>query len=159
MFTPINTLSDQARVWIYPSSRKFYAEEITSLTNKLQDFVTFWNSDIANFKASFELKYDRFIIFYVDDDVSVSLADINQQIAFVLELEQQYSITLLDKMNVCFKQGKYIQYKELKDFKKLIKDRAVTAKTIVFDNLVNTKFDLENYWETPLSESWYNRFL
>jgi hypothetical protein len=62
-------------------------------------------------------------------------------------------------MNISFKQGQYIQYKELSDLKKLIKNRAITAKTIVFDNLVNTIEDLEENWELPLSESWYNRYL
>ena len=27
------------------------------------------------------------------------------------------------------------------------------------NNLINTKFDFENYWEIPMEESWYNRFL
>ena len=66
---------------------------------------------------------------------------------------------LLDKMNVCFKQGKYVQYKELKDFKKLLKNKAVTGKTIIFDNLVVNNYDFKNFWEIPIEDSWYNRFL
>ena len=50
-------------------------------------------------------------------------------------------------MNVCFKQGEYVQYKELKDFKKLVKNKAVTAKTIIFDNLITNKYDFQNFWE------------
>ena len=76
-----------------------------------------------------------------------------------LNLQQEYEVELLDKMNVCFKQGKYVQYKELKDFKKLLKDKALTGKSIVFDNLVTTKEEFENFWEVPISESWYGRFL
>jgi hypothetical protein len=52
-----------------------------------------------------------------------------------------------------------VQYKELKEFKKLLKNRAVTGKTIIFDNLITTKTDLENYWEVSIEDSWYNRFL
>ena len=66
---------------------------------------------------------------------------------------------MLDKMNVCFKQGEFVQYKELKDFKKLVKKRAVTAKTIVFDNLITNNNDFKHNWEVPIEESWYNRFL
>ena len=61
-------------------------------------------------------------------------------------------------MNVCFKQGEYVQYKELKEFKQLVKNKAVTAKNIVFDNLITNKHDFQNYWEIPIEESWYNRF-
>ena len=62
-------------------------------------------------------------------------------------------------MNACFKQGEFVQYKELKEFKKLLKNRAVTGKTIIFDNLITSKTDLENHWEVPIEDSWYNRFL
>jgi len=29
----------------------------------------------------------------------------------------------------------------------------------VFNNLIQTKDELENYWEIPITDSWYNRFL
>ncbi len=63
MFVAFNTLSEEAKVWVYPSSRKFYPQEIDELKEKLQVFVEGWKADDADFKASFELKYNRFIIF------------------------------------------------------------------------------------------------
>ena len=52
------------------------------------------------------------------------------------ELETDLSIDLLDKMNVSYKQGKFIAYKSLIDFKTMAKKRSVSPKTIVFNNLV-----------------------
>ncbi|WP_420551697.1 ABC transporter ATPase [Tenacibaculum aiptasiae] len=158
MLVDFNTLSEEAKVWIYPSSRKFYPQEIEGLKEKLKTFSEKWKSE-EDFKVSFELRYNRFIIFSVEDNIQLSNAEIDKQVAFVLQLQQEYDIELLDKMNVCFKQGEYTQYKELKDFKKLIKNKSVTGKTIVFDNLVQTKHELDNYWEVPITESWYSRFL
>ena len=80
-------------------------------------------------------------------------------VSFILELQETYKVSLLDKMNVCFKQGQFVQYKELKDFKKLLKNKALTGKSIIFDNLVSNKEDLDNHWEMPIEDSWYNRFL
>ncbi len=159
MFVEFNSLSEEAKVWIYPSSRKFYPQEIDELTQKLQSFVEVWKQDNADFKASFELKYDRFIVFSAEEDAQLTNADIDQQVAFILQLQQEYEVELLDKMNVCFKQGEFIQYKDVKEFKTLLKKKSVSAKTVVFDNLVQTKGELENYWEVPITESWYNRFL
>ena len=62
-------------------------------------------------------------------------------------------------MNVCFKQGEFIQYKDVKSFRKLLKSKSVNDKTIVFNNLIQTKEELENHWEVPITESWYSRFL
>ena len=62
-------------------------------------------------------------------------------------------------MNVSYRQGEHIAYKPLTDFKKMVKDKAVSAQTIVFNNLVNDKSEYEQYWEVPMAESWHNRFL
>lgn len=159
MFVDYSTLSEEAKVWIYPSSRKFYPQEIEGLKEKLQIFIDEWKADNADFKASFQFLYNRFIVFLAEDNSELTNADIDAQVAFILQLQQEYDVELLDKMNVCFKQGEYTQYKELKDFKKLIKNKAVTGKTIIFDNLIQSKFELENYWEVPITDSWYNRFL
>ena len=66
---------------------------------------------------------------------------------------------LLDKINVSYKQGEFVQYKDLKEFKKLMKTRGVSSKTIVFDNMIGLKKDLENDWEINIMESWLGRFV
>jgi hypothetical protein len=160
MFVDYNTISEDAKVWVYPSSRKFYPTEIEEVEQKIKTFVENWKADDENFKASYQFLYHRFIIFVGDvSETTVTNADIDASVSFILELQETYKIELLDKMNACFKQGEFVQYKELKDFKKLVKNKAVTGKTIIFDNLVNNKEDLENFWEISIENSWYNRFL
>lgn len=160
MFVDFKSISEDAKVWIYPSSRKFYPTEIIEVEQKIKAFVKNWKVDDDNFKVSYQFLYNRFIVLIADDEnATLSNADIDASVSFILELQENYKIELLDKMNVCFKQGEFVQYKELKDFKKLIKTRAVTGKTIIFDNLVSNNYDFKNFWELPISESWYNRFL
>ena len=65
----------------------------------------------------------------------------------------------MDKMNVSYKQGEFIAYKPLLDFKKMAKDRAISKGTIVFNNLVNNIAEFKDNWEVPASESWHSRFL
>lgn len=159
MFTDFENLSPQAKVWVYPSSRKFYPQEIEGLKEKLQEFVTSWKEDVEEFSASYTLLYNRFIVFATEENVAITNQDVDKQVAFILQLQQEYEVELLDKMNVCFKQGEHVQYKELKEFKKLLKNKSVSSKTVVFDNLIQTKEELKNYWEVPITESWYSRFI
>jgi hypothetical protein len=160
MFVDYKSISNDAKVWVYPSSRKFYPAEIPEIEQKLKEFVENWKLEDENFKVSYQFLYDRFIILVADDsETALTNADIDASVAFILQLQETYKVALLDKMNACFKQGEYVQYKELKDFKKLLKNKAVTAKTIIFDNLINNKEDLENYWELAIEDSWYNRYL
>ena len=133
MLTDYQTLSNESKVWIYPSSRKFYKEEIEELEEKIKQFVNGWKKEEENFKSSYQLLYNRFVIIAAEDEnTSISSQDMDALVGFILELQNHYKIELLDRMNVCFKQGEYVQYKELKDFKKLLKNKSVSEKTIVF---------------------------
>ena len=73
-------------------------------------------------------------------------------------LEQKYSVDLLDKMNVTFKNGEFVAHKTLIEFKKMVKDKAVTGSTIVFNNLVNSIEEFNESWEVPAEDSWHSRF-
>ncbi|MGY8909787.1 MAG: ABC transporter ATPase [Flavobacteriales bacterium] len=160
MFVDYTEISEDAKVWIYPSNRKFYPAEILEIEQKIKTFVENWKKEDESFKVSYQFLYNRFIVLIADDEnATITNTDIDASVSFILELQETYKVELLDKMNVCFKQGEFVQYKELKDFKKLVKNRAVTAKTIIFDNLITNNHDFKNFWEIPIEESWYNRFL
>ena len=110
--------------------------------------------------SSFELRYNRFIVIgALTDAHGVGGCSLDALAHFIQELEAQYNVTLLDRMNVSYRQGEHIAYKNLADFKKMVKEKAVSAQTIVFNNLVNTKIEYEENWEVPLEDSWHNRFL
>ena len=151
---------DSSKVYLYPSSRKFYPQELDQIQKDLDLIKEKVNEE--GWTENFDLKliYGRFIIGVSEISEPGNLSKLANFLSQeILKLEQSYQIQLLDKMNVSFKQGQYIQYKDLAEFKKLIKNKAVNAKTIVFDNLVETLEDLNLYWEVPLEESWYSRML
>ncbi|PHR73590.1 MAG: ABC transporter ATPase [Lutibacter sp.] len=160
MFVDFTKLPNESKIWIYQSSRKFYPEEVKEITQKIEGFLTSWNDNGNEIIASYQIKYDRFIIFAVDQTLeSLSVTAIDDSVLFILSLQATYEVELLDKLNVSFKQGEYVQYKDLKEFQKLVKKKAVSAKTIVFNNLINTKEELADNWEIPITDSWHNRFL
>lgn len=159
MFVPFDRLPLHSRIWIYQSNRKLSEEEVTEITDSLQQFVEDWSAHGQSLEASFQIKYNRFIIIAVNQDVQAATGcSIDASVKFIQDLEQKYSIDLLDKMNVTYKQGEHITFKSLIDFKKMAKEKAVSAKTIVFNNLVNTIEEWQDFWEVPASESWHNRF-
>lgn len=160
MLIPFKDLPDSARIWIYQSNRKFTEEEIPALTEELEKFIHQWTVHGEDLSASFDIRYNRFIILGVDENfAATSGCSIDSSVHFIQHLQEKFKVDLLDKMNVTFKQGDYIAYKELIDFRKMVKEKAVSPKTIVFNNLVNTKAELDDYWEVPMEESWHKRFL
>jgi hypothetical protein len=160
MLIPFENLPDSSRVWIYQANRSFSDQELQEIKTQSEDFITQWTVHGADLKASFEIRYKRFIIFGLDQEVNMaSGCSIDASVNFIQHLEKQYNVELLDKMNVSYKQGEFIAYKNLIDFRKMAKEKAVSPNTIVFNNLVNTKAEYLSDWEVPASESWHNRFL
>ncbi len=160
MLIPFENLPDSSRVWIYQANRSFTDQELQEIKSQSEDFITQWTVHGADLKASFEIRYKRFIIFGLDQEMNMpSGCSIDASVNFIQHLEKQYNVDLLDKMNVSYKQGEFIAYKNLIDFRKMAKEKAVSPNTIVFNNLVNTKAEYLSDWEVPASESWHNRFL
>ncbi len=160
MLVPFENLPDTSRVWIYQSNRSFSEQELKEITTKLENFIREWTAHGADLQASFEIRYRRFIIIALDQQMNAATGcSIDASVRFIQELETQYDVDLLDKMNVSYKQGDFVAYKSLTDFRKMAKDRAVSPKTIVFNNLVNNKAEYLSDWEVPASDSWHKRFL
>ena len=160
MYVDFKELPNESRIWIYQSKRPFTEEEVMQLNEEVAQFLKQWTAHGANLNAGFEIKYKRFIIIGLDQSQQGATGcSIDASVHFIQELEKKYEVDLLDKMNVSFKQGEFIAYKPLIDFKKIVKNRSVSPKTIVFNNLVNTKEEYLHEWEIPLEESWHNRFL
>ncbi|SFU65166.1 hypothetical protein SAMN05216480_111100 [Pustulibacterium marinum] len=160
MYVDFESLPENSRIWVYQANRSLTDEETSEIEQKTKEFLTKWTAHGAHLEASFELKYKRFLIIAINQDTQAATGcSIDASVAFVQQLEKDYEIDLLDKMNVSFKQGEFIAYKALTDFKKMAKNKSVSKNTIVFNNLVTNKYEYENFWEVPASESWHSRFL
>lgn len=160
MLTEFNALPDDSRIWIYQCNRTFTDTEVEELRIRISAFLEDWTAHGSQLQAGFKMPYNRFIIIGLDQtQSSASGCSIDASVHFIQSLEKTYDVDLLDRMNVSFKQGKFIAYKDLKDFKKMVKNKSVSAQTIVFNNLINNKAELEEYWEVPMEESWHSRFL
>ena len=159
MLVDFKTLPEHSRVWIYQANRSFSDEELTEITQKLDTFITNWTAHGADLNAGYDIRYKRFIILAVDQtSQSATGCSIDASVRFIQQLEQDYNVDLMDKMNVSYKQGQFVAHKTLLDFKKMVKDKAVSKNTIVFNNLVTNIEELNENWEVPAEDSWHSRF-
>ncbi|KJD36238.1 ABC transporter ATPase [Tamlana sedimentorum] len=160
MLVDFNTLPETSRVWIYQANRSFSEDELQEIQEKLNVFIESWTAHGSDLQAAYTIKYKRFIIIGLNQDLNKATGcSIDASVRFIQDLEQTYKVDLMDKMNVSYKQGEFVAYKSLTDFKKMAKDKAISKKTIVFNNLVTNVAELSENWEVPASESWHSRFI
>ncbi|OZV68633.1 ABC transporter ATPase [Winogradskyella aurantia] len=160
MLVDFNQLPEESRVWIYQCNRSFSDDEIIEIRKRLDDFIEDWTAHGKGLESGYNIVYKRFIVIGLNQNLNMATGcSIDASVRFIQELEKDYDVDLMDKMNVSFKQGEYVAYKPLKDFRKMAKDKAVSKNTIVFNNLVTNIAEFKENWEVPASESWHSRFL
>jgi len=160
MLVDFNSLPEESRVWIYQANRSFTEQEIEEIQSKLDTFIKNWTAHGSDLQSGYLFKYKRFIIIGLNQSLNAATGcSIDASVHFIQQLEKEYNVDLMDKMNVSYKQGEFIAYKSLIDFKKMAKEKAVSKNTIVFNNLVNNISEFKDNWEVPASESWHSRFL
>ncbi len=160
MLVDFNTLPEESRVWIYQANRSFSEDELQDIQSKLDIFIENWTAHGSDLQAGYTIKYKRFIVLGLNQDLNKATGcSIDASVHFIQQLEKAYNVDLMDKMNVSYKQGEFVAYKTLTDFRKMAKDKAVSKKTIVFNNLVNNIAEFNENWEVPASESWHARFV
>ncbi|MBD1262788.1 ABC transporter ATPase [Maribacter polysiphoniae] len=160
MLVEFNALPDSSRIWIFQANRSFSEQELQEIRQAMEAFIEEWTTHGSDLKAGYEIRYKRFIILALDQtNTSASGCSIDASVHFIQQLEKKYNVELLDKMNVSYKQGEFVAYKPLNEFKKMAKQKAVSKNTIVFNNLVTNKGEYLEHWEVPASESWHSRFM
>lgn len=160
MLVDFNTLPEESRVWIYQANRSFSEQELEEIQSKLDVFIENWTAHGSDLQSGYLIKYKRFIIIAINQDLNKATGcSIDASVHFIQQLEKEYNVDLMDKMNVSYKQGEFVAYKTLIDFKKMAKEKAVSKNTIVFNNLVTNIAEFNENWEVPASDSWHSRFV
>lgn len=159
MFVNFSDLPQNSRVWIYQSDREFTEEEIGFIASSTKDFIERWTRHGEDLKGSFVIKYDHFLVLAVDEGFNnVSGCSIDASVHFIQELEERLNVDMMNKMNISFKVNDNINIVGMSDFKRYAKENKITTETVVFNNMVSSKDELETSWEVPAGQSWHKRF-
>jgi len=146
------------RIWIYQTDRQLTEGEKRYILDKLDGFTSQWKAHGKALAAKAEIRYDRFIILMVDDEVAPPTGcSIDKSVHLLKEIEAATGLTLFDRMQVAYRDASGIQAVSRAEFERLLAAGEVTDRTIVFNNLVASYPELETHWEVPLSDSWHAR--
>ena len=160
MLVNFESLSATSRIWIYQSNRGFSDNEVVEISTKIESFIANWKRHGDDLKASYQLKYNQFIIVAVDEDYKeVSGCSIDSSVNLIKQLESEFDLDLTNRLNVSFKDNNNINIVSLAEFQNYVKQHKITSNTVVFNNMISTKADLIENWEVAVDKSWHKRFL
>lgn len=155
MYTPFENINPASRIWIYQSSRLFTAQEEETIQKLGQQFVAQWTAHSQDLLASFSILKHLFVIVAVDYSIAgASGCSIDKSIAFIQSLEKELQVSLLNRRMIAYEQGGEIKPVTLDEFEKLYKSGIVDSQVITYNNLLDTRLELESKWRIPMNQSW-----
>jgi hypothetical protein len=148
-----------SRVWVYMSDRILTDVEASDISLALKHFTKEWTAHGADLKATSEVRFNIFILLMVDEShAGASGCSIDKSIHFIQSVENKYELRLFNRLLFAWKAGDQVDISPLSDLQKLFDEGKITPETIVFDNTITTKKQLDESWMVPLKESWmYSR--
>ena len=156
----LKNMPADARLWVFQSNRKLSDAEVNTIEKLAAQFITRWTSHGAKIAASFNVFYDRFIVFAIDEQqAQAGGCSIDSLNGFMKELGQSLNINFFDRLQVAYRKENEILTCALSEFEKLAKQKMVDESTIVFNNMVISKSSFEKEWEVPVKQSWHKRVL
>ena len=158
MLVPFENMPDNARVWVYQSSKKLSAAEIEFLQKSLNEQVGIWAAHGAPLTGSYKIDKNRFVIIAVDEKInSVSGCSIDASTGWLKSLGSELGINFFDR-SLAYLNNDEVCIAALPMIKTLVNEGSITENTVVFNNLVNTISDLKQNWQVEASKSWTKRY-
>ncbi|HEX7904211.1 MAG TPA: hypothetical protein VF487_10050 [Chitinophagaceae bacterium] len=149
-----------SRVWVYQSNRIFSLNEALEIEGMLKDFTQQWKSHGTPVKGEAHLFFGQFIVLIADETATgVSGCSTDSSVRLIKDIEQRFTVTLFDRITLAFiikdKSDSYrIQLLPLSQLPYAVENGFINGDTLYFNNLVQTKEELENKWIIPAKESW-----
>lgn len=160
MYTPFESLPDHSRIWIYQSDRKFNSAEITIIFRELSAFTQEWSAHGVPLRSSFDIRLDQFIILAADENSTMaSGCSIDDSVRKIKELGQKLDVDLFDRTMIPFKKEEEVITIPQHELKTKFQEGVWSSQTLLVNNLITTKGDLNTKWLVPSERTWLKRYL
>ncbi len=144
-----------SRVWVYQSSRLFSLSEAFEVEDMLKKFTESWLSHGSPIKGAAYLFFGQFIILMADESATgVSGCSTDTSVRLIKEMEQRFGVSLFDRLSLAFVIKDKVELLPLSQLPYAVKNGFINGDTLYFNNLVQTKEELEKNWIIPVKESW-----
>lgn len=148
----------KSRVWVYQSSRLFSLGEALEIEELLKEFTVKWQSHGTPVKGAAYLFFGQFIILMADETATgVSGCSTDSSVRLIKDIEQRFSVNMFDRTTLAFVIKDKIQLLPLSQVIYAFDNGFLNGDTLYFNNLVQTKEELENNWIIPIKQSWLRK--
>jgi len=159
MYIEFEKLPANARTWVYQANRPLTEEENIFIEQKTKAFLSEWTAHNISLMASCKVAENTFLIICVDEGVTnASGCSVDALFRFISLLEQETQTSFLDRLLVAYERDGAIHTVHAGKIGELIEQKIITENTMVYNNVITQKYELEKNWKVSASSSWINRY-
>ena len=150
-----NNFLPDSRVWVYQSSRIFSLNEALEIEELLKEFTQQWKSHGTPVKGEAHLFFGQFIVLIADETATgVSGCSTDSSVRLIKDMEQRYKVNMFDRTTLAFIVKDKVELLPLAHLQHAVDNGFINTETLYFNNLVQTKEELESKWIVSVKESW-----
>jgi len=144
-----------SRVWIYQASRLFSLSEALETEELLNEFAMQWKSHGTPVKGAAFLFFGQFIVLIADETATgVSGCSTDSSVRLIKDIEQRFAVNMFDRTTLAFIVREKCELLPLSQLQYAVDNGFISMDTLYFNNLVQTKEELERNWIIPVKDSW-----
>ena len=144
-----------SRVWIYQCNRLFALSEALEIEELLKDFTGQWKSHGTPVKGEAHLFFGQFIVLIADETATgVSGCSTDSSVRLIKDIEQRFTVNMFDRTTLAFIVKDKVQLLPLSQLQYAVENGFINADTLYFNNLVQTKEELEGKWIVAIRDTW-----
>lgn len=157
----LNKLAPHSRVWVFQANRFLTENEVEKINSELGNFIPQWASHGNEIYGDFTVEKSLFIIVGADEKKSpTSGCSIDSLTRVIKKLGDELNVNFLDRLMLSYEDSENnIKLLSMPEFKALMKKDQIKISTKVFNNLIETKADLDTRWYTSLNNSWHKNLI
>jgi hypothetical protein len=136
----------------------FTISEALDIEKMLKEFTAQWKSHGTPVKGAGYLLFGQFIILMADERATgVSGCSTDSSVRLIKDIEQKFTVNMFDRTTLAFVVKDKVQLLPLSQLQYGYDNQFISAETLYFNNLVQTKEELEKNWIIPVKDSWLAR--
>jgi hypothetical protein len=149
------SFNPDSRVWIYQCSRLFSISEALEIEELLKEFTRQWMSHGVPVKGEAHLFFGQFIVLLADETATgVSGCSTDSSVKLIKDIEQKFGVNMFDRTTLAFVAKDKVQLLPMTQLQYAFDNGFISGDTPYFNNLVQTKQELETRWIIPVKDSW-----
>ena len=154
MLADFHTLPDSSRIWLYASEKALTTDQQNHILTYIAEHLKGWNAHKVPLTAGVTILENHFIVIALDENKNgASGCSIDTLQKTIQELEEDLSISLMNRLNVFCKIGEVI--KVIPSFKL---GGIANKDTLFYDLTIQRKEELSNYLK-PIKLGWPKSYL